>query len=613
MNFPAAASPAAWPNGRRCKSAMTSRPWPTLWFSTKKIVSRGAVGLAAAAFALAGLLPTSSVRAQDNPGQQPVFAAGDAVVTGFSGIQPSGAPLVPGMNPLDQFFINVEGPSAQIQSLGMMGGPASGQLAAPGIKKLIPAADIGQVFSVAIMEAEDNATPPNILLGATSMFGLHIVKPDPNGGEFPLRLKTGEAGAVWMPGMFADDNDGSPGAIWSVDGQTGDVALFATIAGNSGPGLGDIVFDKKSRQVFVSDLDTGLIHRLDETGQEVDTFNHGVDGRPAKGLDAIADDGKTADITSAAFDIEKPETWGYTQAERRVHGMAMHQGRLYYTAVHMVWSIGIAEDGSFAGDPRWELDVETTAEDTQLSDMLFDGDGRMYVAERAAQRGSYDYSHFAEPEKAEVKRYHLEDPEDPATDSRWVAVPETYAIGLPAEHLHSNGGITLGFPYDETGMIKTGSCGEFLWSTGERLRAGEFAQGDGEGDPAANADVHGLQGNPLSLVRPENVPPMTSYFTDYDSFFGDAEKAGHMGDVEIWQPCDGVETPEFGGLPPWWGEIPEDPPGDLPPEWIPPEFPYETNLELTKWADPKSCWSWGGDWMCRYSIRIRNTGPDDYF
>jgi sugar lactone lactonase YvrE len=184
--------------------------------------------------------------------------------------------------------------------------------------------------------------------------------------------------------MFADDKGGSPGAIWRVDGTTGDVALFATIPNNSGPGLGDVVFDKKTRQVFVSDLDTGLIHRLDEDGQLIETFDHGVDGRPAKGLASVSDDGAKANIESPAFDIEKPETWGLTPVERRVDGMAVHQGRLYYAADHMIWSIGIDEDGSFGGDARWELDVDATSPDTQLSDMLFDAQGRMYVAERAA-------------------------------------------------------------------------------------------------------------------------------------------------------------------------------------------------------------------------------------
>jgi len=573
------------------------------------IVCRYVIALAIAALVLMGLLPAREAQAAEA-----VMSPGDAVVTGFSGFRPSGAAVIPGGNLLDGFVINLDGPSAQIQSLNVFGEPPQGQLVSPGIRKQIFARDIGQVFPIALMEGRSASNPPSILLGASSMFGLHIVKPDSDGDGRPERIKTGEPGAFWMPGMFADDKGGSPGAIWRVDGETGDVTLFATIPDNSGPGLGDVVYDRKTRSVFVSDLDTGLIHRLDENGQLIDTFDHGVDGRPAKGLAPVADNGEKVEIDNPAFDVEKPETWGYTQAERRVYGMSVHQGRLYYTAGHKVWSIGLKDDGSFAGDARWELDVETTTPGSQLSDMLFDSSGRMYVAERGAQRGSYDYSLFAEAEKAEVKRYRLEDPEDPATESRWLPDPEVYAIGLPIEHRHSNGGIALGFPYDETGMAKIGSCGEFLWTTGERLRAGEFAQGDGEGDPAANADVHGLQGNDIGAVRPDNVPPMTSYFTDYDNFFGDPERAGHMGDVEIWQPCEGFPgTPAFGELPPWWTPPTTELPPDYPPEFPPPEYPYYTNLELQKRAIPNSCWSWGNDWICRYRIRIRNTGPDDYF
>ena len=541
-----------------------------------------------------------------------VMTPGDAVVTGFSGFRPSGAAIIPGGNLLDGFIINLDGASAQIQALNLFGAPPQGQLVSPGLRKQILARDVGQVFPIALIDSATTGTPPAILLGATSMFGLHIVKPDANGDGLPERIKTGTPGALWMPGMFATDKGGSPGAIWRVDGESGTVTLFATLPDNSGPGIGDIAYDRKSHAIYVSDLDTGLIHRLDAHGQLIDTFDHGVNGRPAKGLAPVSDDGRKADITNAAFDIEKPGTWGYTQVERRVQGMAVHQGRLYYTADHKVWSIGLNGDGSFAGDARWELNVDATTPQTQLTDMLFDAGGRMYIAERGAQRGSYDYAAFAEADKADVKRYRLEEPDDPATESRWITDPETYAVGLPAEHRHSNGGITLGFAYDETGMTKIGACGQFLWTTGERLRAGEFAQSDGgEGDPAANADVHGLQGNPVDTVRPANVPPMTSYFTDYDNFFGDPERAGHLGDVEIWQPCEGSTT--LGELPPWWMPPSTEVPPDYPPEFLPPEYPYETNLELTKRAIPNSCWAWGNDWICRYAIAIRNTGPDDYF
>ena len=56
--------------------------------------------------------------------------------------------------------------------------------------------------------------------------------------------------------------------------------------------------------------------------------------------------------------------------------------------------------------------------------------------------------------------------------------------------------------------------------------------------PAARAIIHGLQGNDRSLIRPDNEPPFNSYFVDYDGKFDEPEKQGHVGDVEIWQPCD---------------------------------------------------------------------------
>ena len=98
--------------------------------------------------------------------------------------------------------------------------------------------------------------PPNIYVGQTSAFGLQIVGPDANGDGRPDRLKKGQPDAQWMAGQFGTDKGGGPGSIYRIDGRTGAVSLFATIPGNSGTGLGAIVFDRASRQFFVSDLDT---------------------------------------------------------------------------------------------------------------------------------------------------------------------------------------------------------------------------------------------------------------------------------------------------------------------------------------------------------------------
>lgn len=557
--------------------------------------------LASAGLMLSLIAPLSQAHAQES-----VLSRGDAVVTGFSGIKPSDVPLKPGANPLDEFFIDLNGPSAQILSLAVPGGAPSGQLISAPAKLRLKASQIGQVFAAALDDGQGGKVP-SIYLGATSAYGLNIAVPDADGDGWPERVKSGQPGAQWMAGQFGDDLGGGPGSIYKVDGQNGAVSLFATLPDNGGPGIGDIVFDKASRQFFASDLDKGLIYRLGESGEMIDSFDHGVAGRPAKGLAPVSDDGKEADIENAAFNSENPESWGATQEERRVHGLAVQDGRLYYAVDGQVWSIGISAEG-FAKDARWELNVEGLPGEGPITDMLFDREGRLYLAQRGHQRASYDYSLFAEPEKSAVARYAREEPDNPATDSVWIAEPESYAIGLPPEHHHAEGGIALGYPHDETGALRYGACGEMLWSTGHRLRQSAIAQsGEGEGE----ADVHGLQGNAVSLVRPENVPPRQSYFADHDGFFGDAAKAGHMGDVEIWQPCEGVSTPQFGSLPP--GIFPPgDMPPDLPPEY-PPEYEFETNLKLVKRAMPKTCLPWAGGWLCRYQIRVTNTGPDNYF
>ncbi len=372
-----------------------------------------------------------------------------------------------------------------------------------------------------------------------------------------------------MDGQFAEENGGSPGAIWKIDGLTGAVSLFTTIEGNSGPGIGDVSFDKAHRQFFASDLDTGLIHRIDANGAVIDDFDHGVAGRPARGLAAVADDGAVMDIQGAAFDSEDPDTWGFTQDERRIWGVAAHGGRVYYAVGEKaeIWSVGISQDGGFAGDPRWELTVDAE-EDLPVTDIAFDSKGFMYLAQRGESENRFDYSQFADSGDGEVLRYWRESPDDPATESIWVRVPQEYAIGFPEGHRQSAGGIDLQYGYDSQGNFNTNACSATLVSTGDKLRDNpDLADQLAAGGPFA---VHGVQINATSLVRPENEPPFGSWFVDYDGFFEDPEIEGHVGDVEVWRPCEGragyyERIPYPGGYPdPYWPpEFP--PPGNYPP------------------------------------------------
>jgi hypothetical protein len=454
------------------------------------------------------------------------MAAGDAVVTGFSGVaQP--VPPFPSGNPLDETFIDLNGASMRIQRL-QPGAPPHGQLIPSPTIFSAPASTVGQVFAITL----DDRPTPNIFLGASSVYGLQIVIPDNDGDGRPERVKTGQPGAQWMQGQWGPG--GSPGSIWRVDSSTGAITLFTTIGANAGPGLGDVVYDRASHQYFVSDLDTGLIYRLDWTGLITDTFDHGTGARPNMGLPAVADDGIFMDITSPAFDSENPATWGYTQPERMVWGLAMYAGRLYYSvagATPQIWSVSINLEGTFGNDPRWELDVASPAGNSPVSDILFDNLGRMVLAQRGAQRASYDYTVFADPLQSSVLRFRREIPDDPTTPGNWVPLPEEYAIGFRPEERNTTGGIALGYDYDQNGQMRRGACNEYLWTTGESLRDNPaLAAPLAAGGPAI---VHGLQGNHRDLVRPANDPPFSSYFADYDGLFADPANQGHMGDVEV--------------------------------------------------------------------------------
>ena len=197
------------------------------------------------------MLQATGARAQG----QGIFSPGDAVVTGFAGIKAPDAPIAPGADPLDMFHIDLDGPSAQVLQLGATGAPAQGQIISAQTPFKLRARDAGQVFAIAL----DDALPPNIYVGQTSAFGLNIVGPDANGDGRPDRLKKGQPDAQWMAGQFGTDKGGGPGSIYRIDGRTGAVSLFATIPGNSGAGLGAIVFDRASSAV----LRVGPRQRLD--------------------------------------------------------------------------------------------------------------------------------------------------------------------------------------------------------------------------------------------------------------------------------------------------------------------------------------------------------------
>jgi hypothetical protein len=475
---------------------------------------------------------TGEVAAQQ--AQVGVYATGNAAVTGFSGAPPP-IQIAPGIDPNQMTFIDPSGSSLRVVDLQHMGGPPAAQVVGAPKPLAISATLIGQVFGVAL----DDSSPPNIYAAASSVYGLPIVAPGPDGQ--PRHVQAGAPNANFMPGLWG--RHGGPGSIWKINGVNGQVSLFANVAvgnrANSGPALGGLAYDSDSKSLFVADRETGLIHRFGLNGSDLGTYDHGVTARAALGLAPASWNPQPGiDVTSPQFDSTQPPTWNYAAPPRFVFGLAVYQHRLYYAVAEslQVWSVSLDADGSFGSDAQIEIAVPPAAGPTEISKITFDGQGRMYLAERPAPTGAFDFEALAVASIGRSLRYTVIG--TTASGQRiWQQAPDEYSIGFPPIFRNDNGGVAIGYSYNESGDLNLGSCGGFMWSTGEQLRNAS--------DPALAARLgntgelsfNGLQGNATWRIKRDDEPPLESYFIDYADEYPDPASRGHMGDIAIERLC----------------------------------------------------------------------------
>jgi hypothetical protein len=264
-----------------------------------------------------------------------------------------------------------------------------------------------------------------------------------------------------------------------------------------------------------------------------DSFDHGAAAMPSAGLPPVADDGVPMNITDPAFNSEDVTTWGLTQPERRVWGLAVFDGRLYYSVWDgpRIWSVGIDGSGRFSNDARLEFALPVEQGAAPVSSMVFDQKGVLYLAQRGGIAGSYDYSVFATGKTSKVLRYARD-----KDAGKWSPIPEEYAVGFPPPHLNGSGGVDLGYGHNAQGQLDLNQCERMVWMTGDALRNDPALSEKLQ--PGGALEVHGLQGNDASLVRPANTPPWSSYFVDYDGRYGDPLAEGYVGAVKVFRaPC----------------------------------------------------------------------------
>ena len=300
----------------RCQNAVAECTNFSFWNDTVPTLRAASLGLMMAT----GALFAPAAVAQEG---EPLLQPGEAYATRFSGMTSDNGQVV----------IYTEGVVGSIVDIRNPGVPPKGQhwLDEPQ-RTPVTAAEVGQVFGVAL----DDQTPPNIYLTATSAFGLHLSSDN----------------ADWMPGMWGVE--GGPGTVYILSKDNGykpEILADITLGErqNSGAALGNIAYDKWNKQLYVTDLETGMIHRLSATdGTDLGSYDHGMQGRikffdaetgADMALQGVAfDPSSSAQIDNCASgDFSKtPACWNFADFRRRPWGIGVRQDsasgqvRLYY-------------------------------------------------------------------------------------------------------------------------------------------------------------------------------------------------------------------------------------------------------------------------------------------
>lgn len=586
---------------------------------------------------------------KDNaPDEEPAVAAeqsedveplqpGEAVVTRFphtiDGANAKGDPVK---------VIDIAGTSVSIVDVRNPTSPPIGQHWFDEPQRMfVTAADVGQVFGVAIAQRPDNDAP-TIFVSATAAYGLHRLDND------------------WMAGMWGVD--GGPGTIYKLSPDNGyrpekfaDVVLDGRQ--NTGASLGNIAYDRAHDRLFVSDLETGMIHSIDAgSGQDMGTFDHGNDGRVSfldvwtqqqQALDPVSFDPQSkARIAECGEKFTAdPSCWNLADFRRRVWGLKVRNDeagstRLYYSVWgsdafgnpdwagagddrrNSVWSVAITSEGLFdTASVRREFFMpgffpamprfgDKAGNSNPVADITFPEcttQNVMLVAERGSMRnlGLDEVEPFARPYESRVVRYEL------GQDDVWRPKGR-YDVGFhdrnsnegePFIFANAAGGVDFGYKMDANGVADLATPSQSVWVSGDGLCSPKGPCNDTtKGVGADQSEVHGLQGTPAEGFVPMEEGVQTAATSEQSALFRsymidtdinvDADgkpvpeelsrnDATKIGDVAIYQVCKAAEPLPAIDVPPEDDVVEAEPPYAEPPD----DWPvHSLNASHNKWA-----------------------------
>lgn len=368
--------------------------------------------------------------------------------------------------------------------------------------------------------------------------------------------------------------DSTPGRIYKIDTLTGDPETFADVPGDCnsdtescGSSLGNLTTYTVTNDIYVASMDTGLVYQYGSDGTLKNTFDHGLEGRPAWDTTGVT----CANMSSSTLE-PIPNIGSFQSGNgsptikgRRIWAVEVYntgsEARLYYSVIwryqgtapqapdylnppynsfginisdedtqNQIWSVGLdVSTGAFlTNTARLELSLDTTnpcnatwattAENTNsnrwpIADIAFVGsDGRMILAQRAGQdNGSNDViSHEGKVIEATPN------------GTAWSLDASAFdGFGKPSPGRDDGIG---GVAWDPTGLDGSGR----VWIAGEALWEENY---DGPGaDGQLNYNIFGLIG--LSEDgAPANLAWENGLLVDINESNNQEKQSG--GDVEI--------------------------------------------------------------------------------
>ncbi|MCH2154245.1 MAG: dockerin type I domain-containing protein, partial [Phycisphaerales bacterium] len=242
---------------------------------------------------------------------------------------------------------------------------------------------------------------------------------------------------------------GGWGAVYRLDRITGNVSVFANLP-NTMSGLGSITWDCDHDVFFVSNMEDGLIYRLDTNGNILDTFDPAL---PWNGMT------------------------GPVELGDRPWAVEVHAGRLYFSmwnenalqaiagASNEIWSVALDASGMPVGAAVLEVTMPaygSTDWSAPVADIRFSPRGTMLLAERSMMNFELLSAH-----KARVLEYECQ-------AGGWVPSGNTFSVG-EGGGTNATGGV-------DADLNRT-------WAAGDALHLNH---------PAPYQNIYGFQGMPAT-------------------------------------------------------------------------------------------------------------------